>query len=149
MTWPVIWALLRRFWWAVPIVGLCIALWITRGKLDDRTATLKAERAAWTAEIVKAEHLRADAERRFATQQAVALTTYADRLAAREPIILRSTDTVRTYAQTDAGRAACLPANRVLGIDALDAELFTRNPTSAGGGDKALPSNADAAPARR
>jgi hypothetical protein len=149
MTWSVIWALLRRFWWAVPMIGLCIVLWITRGKLDDRTATLKAERAAWTAEIAKAEQLRTDAEKRFATQQSAALTTYADRLANREPIVLRSTDTVRTYAQTDAGRAACLPANRVLGIDALDAELFARNPASAGGGDKVLPPNADAAPARR
>ncbi|KQM56707.1 hypothetical protein ASE69_03580 [Sphingomonas sp. Leaf208] len=149
MTWAAGFALLRRFWWAFPMLGLCIALWITRGKLDDRTATLKAERAAWTTEIAKADKLRAEAEQRFASQQSTALTTFASRLVDREPIILRSTDTVRTYAQTDAGRAACLPADRVRGIDALDAELFSGDPTSASGGDQALHGNASAPAARR
>ena len=134
-------ALLRRFWWAVPMIGLLVALHFTRETLSDRTATLKSERAAWTAEIANAEQLRAAAEKRFAVQQTTALTTFADRLANREPIILRSTDTVRTYAQTDAGRAACLPADRVRGIDALDAELFAADPASPGGGGKAMHGN--------
>ncbi|RMB51740.1 hypothetical protein C8J44_2759 [Sphingomonas sp. PP-CE-3A-406] len=138
MTWAAAGALLRRFWWAVPMIGLLAALHFTRTTLADRTATLRTERAAWTAEIAKAEQLRLDAEKRFASQQAAALTTYADRLAAREPIILRSTETVRTYAQTDAGRAACLPADRVRGIDALDAELFAGDPARSRGGDQAL-----------
>jgi hypothetical protein len=142
-------ALLRRFWWAVPMIGLLVALHFTRTTLADRTATLKAERAAWSAEIAKAEQLRAAAEKRFAVQQNKALTTFADRLANREPIILRSTDTVRTYAQTAAGRAACLPADRVRGIDALDAELFAGDPPSAGRGEEALHGNADAAAAGR
>jgi len=137
-------ALLRRFWWSVPMIGLLAGLLLTRETLADRTATLKAERAAWSAEIAKAEQLRTAAETRFAVQQTTALTTFADRLAYREPIILRSTDTVRTYAQTAAGRAACLPADRVRGIDALDAELFAGNPPSAGRGEEALHGNADA-----
>ena len=137
-------ALLRRFWWAVPMIGLLIALHFTRETLADRTATLKSERAAWTAEIAKAEQLRAAAEKRFAVQQSTALTTFADRLANREPIILRSTDTVRTYAQTDAGRAACLPADRVRGIDALDAELFASDPASARGSGETLHGDAGA-----
>jgi hypothetical protein len=135
-------ALLRRVWWAVPMIGLLVALHFTRETLADRTATLKSERAAWTAEIAKAEQLRAAAEKRFAVQQTTALTTFADRLASREPLILRSTDTVRTYAQTDAGRATCLPADRVRGIDALDAELFAGDPVSPGGGREALHGNA-------
>ena len=138
MTWAAGFALLRRFWWAVPMIGLLVALHFTRETLADRTATLKSERAAWTAEIAKAEQLRAAAEKRFAVQQTTALTTFADRLANREPIILRSTDTVRTYAQTDAGRAACLPADRVRGIDALDAELFAGDHNSTSGGDETL-----------
>lgn len=142
-------ALLRRFWWAVPVIGLLVALHFTRGTLADRTATLKSERAAWTAEIAKAEQLRTAAEKRFAVQQTTALTTFADRLANREPIILRSTDTVRTYAQTDAGRAACLPADRVRGIDALDAELFAGDPASPSGGDEALYGNTGTPAARR
>jgi len=149
MTWAAGFALLRRFWPALPMLGLLVALHFTRETLADRTATLKAERAAWTAEIAKAEQLRSDAEKRFAVQQTTALTTFADRLANREPIILRSTDTVRTYAQTAAGRAACLPADRVRGIDALDAELFAGDPPSASRGEEALHSDADAPTAGR
>ena len=149
MTWAGGFALLRRFWWAVPMIGLLAWLLITREALADCTATLKAERAAWSAEIAKAEQLRTAAETRFAVQQTTALTTFADRLANREPIILRSTDTVRTYAQTAAGRAACLPADRVRGIDALDAELFAGDPPSAGRGEEALHGDADAPAAGR
>lgn len=137
MTWAAGFALLRRFWWSVPMIGLLVALHFTRATLADRTATLKAEQ------------LRSDAEKRFAVQQSTALTTFADRLADREPIILRSTDTVRTYAQTTAGRAACLPADRVRGIDALDAELFANDPVSAGRGEEALYGDADAPAAGR
>jgi hypothetical protein len=131
------------------MIGLAIALMITRSTLADRTATLKAERAAWTAEIAKAEQLRAQAEARFAVQQATALATYADRLASREPIILRSTDTVRTYAQTDAGRALCLGPDRVRGLDALDAELFPRDATAPGRGEAAVRADAGTAPGGR
>ena len=138
------WAILRRFWWALPMIGLLVALHFTRATLADRTATLNNERAAMSAEIAKSEQLRSDAEKRFAVQQTTALTTFADRLANREPIILRSTDTVRTYAQTAAGRAACLPADRVRGIDALDAELFAGDPPSADRGEEALHGDADA-----
>jgi hypothetical protein len=149
MIWAAGLALLRRFWWAVPMIGLLAGLLVTRETLADRTATLKVERAAWSAEIAKAEQLRSDAKKLFAVQQTTALTTFADRLANREPIILRSTDTVRTYAQTAAGRAACLPADRVRGIDALDAELFAGDPPSAGRGEEALHGNADAPAAGR
>lgn len=149
MTWAAALALLRRFWPAIPMVGLTIALLITRETLADRTATLKSERAAWTAEIAKADRLKAESEARYAAQQVAALTTYADRLAAREPIILRSTDTVRTYAQTDAGRAMCLGADRVRGIDALDFELFPRDPAPAGGGEAAVRADAGATPGGR
>jgi len=142
MTWAAGFALLRRFWWAAPMIGLLIALHFTRETLADRTTTLRSERAVWTAEIAKAEQLRSAAEKRFVVQQTTALTTFADRLANREPIILRSTDTVRTYAQTDAGRAACLPADRVRGIDALDAELFVGDPASSGGGGEAMHADA-------
>jgi len=142
-------ALLRRFWWAVPMIGLLVALHFTRATLADRTATLKAERLAMSAEIAKSEQLRSDAEKRFAVQQTTALTTFADRLANREPIILRSTDTARTYAQTAAGRAACLPSDRVRGIDALDAELFAGDPASASRGQEAVHGDADAPAAGR
>ncbi|WP_112384011.1 hypothetical protein [Sphingomonas carotinifaciens] len=136
-------ALLRRFWWAIPIIGLAAALLITRETLADRTATLTAERQAWTAEIDRAERQRAEIEKRNADRLVQATATYADRLAVREPIILRSTNTVREYATTDAGRLRCRGADRVRAIDALDAELADPAPP-AGSGAGPLPADAPA-----
>lgn len=141
MTWVGALALLRRFWPAIPVLILGAALLATRTTLADRTATLKAERAAWSAEIERAQTQRAVDEARWATASASAAQTYADRLAAREPIIVRSTDTVRSYAQTDAGRARCLGADRVRGIDALDAALFPAPAEASGRGDADVPAD--------
>ena len=141
-------ALLRRFWWAVPIVALTALLFITRAQRDDARRTLRNERAAMTAEIDRADRERLAAEKRYADRQTAAALTYADRLAAREPIILRSTNTVREYAATPAGRAVCLGADRVRGIDALDAELAD-DPDPTRRGDDALPVHARAAPGGR
>ena len=116
-------ALVRRFWWALPIVALAIALVITRETLANRTATLRAERASWTAERDRADEAKLETERRYAVNLAQAVTNHADRAAVMQPIIVRSTNTVREYAQTDAGRVLCRGADRVRAIDALDAEL--------------------------
>lgn len=143
MTWAAAWALVRRFWPAIPIVILGAALLATRATLADRTATMTAERSAFTAEIDRAQKQRAIDEARWAQASASAAQTYADRLAAREPIILRSTDTVRTYAQTDAGRARCLGADRVRGIDALDTALFAKPAEASGSGDADVSADPD------
>jgi hypothetical protein len=123
MTWVAGLALLRRFWWALPMLALGAALLATRATLADRTATLRAERSAWTSSLDDAEKARLDAERRYASNIAQAATNYAAGLAARQPIIVRSTNTVREYGQTDAGRVLCRGADRVRAVDALDAEL--------------------------
>ena len=143
MTGAAVLALLRRIWPAIPVAILGVALLMTRATLADRTATLKAERDAWSAEIDRAKKQRAIDEARWAQASASAAQTYADRLAAREPIILRSTDTVREYAQTNAGRARCLGADRVRGIDALDAALFPPAPGAARSGDARVPADPD------
>lgn len=56
--------ILRRFWWAIPIVGLTIALSVTRSTLDHRTAALKAEQAAHAQDIadVRAATAKAQAD---------------------------------------------------------------------------------------
>lgn len=133
-------ALLRRYWWAIPIIGLAVALLITRETLADRTATLKAERTAWTADIERAERQRADIERQHADRIAQATATYAVRLADRQPIIIRSIESTKSYANTDAGRARCLGPDRVRGIAEDRAALHSEEPGTA-------PRSADALPA--
>ena len=142
MTWLL---LLRRFWWALPLVALAGGLVVTRARLADTRATLAAERTAWSAEVTRAEQQQLRTELRYQQQVGAAAGAYADRLAVREPVIVRSTDTVRTYAQTDAGRAPCLGPERVRGIDALDAEL-AGDPGATPGGADAVPANSDLPP---
>lgn len=131
------WAKLLRFWWALPIAGLLILLSIRTGQRDDARLTLKNERQAFADERDRADRQRIDTERRYADRISTAALNYADRLAAREPIILKSTNTVREYAKTDAGRVLCRGADRVRAIDALDAEL-AEDARPAGGGAGAL-----------
>ena len=135
MTWTRVGAALLRAWWLVPMVVLAVALFATRSTLADRTATLKAERAVWQGVLDDAEKAKLGAERRYASNLAQAATNYAAGLAAREPIIVRSTNTVREYAKTDAGRVLCRGADRVRAVDALDAELAeAAGPASGGAG---------------
>ncbi len=138
-------ALLRRVWWLIPIVALAAGwLWTDRNLADTRL-TLARERTVRAQDLADAEAAKLKAERDAANRVAVATATYADRLANRQPIILESTNTVREYAQTDAGRVRCRDADRVRSIDLLDARLAARAP-AAGSGDRAVPGNA-AAPA--
>lgn len=122
---------LLRHWWVMPLVGLAIALHLTRGTLEKRTAQRDAAIAGRTADRQAAAAEKAKTEARWQGQLATATTSYADRLAAREPIILRSTDTVREYAATPAGALRCRDADRVLRIDQLDRDLFGGPPAGA------------------
>ncbi len=126
-------SLLRRFWPA--LIVLAVGLWAAR--LDhlraDHLQTLANERAAWSAAIADADKARLADQARFAQQQASAAQTYAATLAARQPIIIHSRDTVTRYAQTPDGRALCLPADRVRGAQADRDALFSDPPAAPGG----------------
>jgi len=84
----------------------------------------------------------------YAIAGAAATQTYADRLAARAPLIIKSTDTVREYAQTDAGRVPCRGPDRVRAIDDLDAAIAA-DPGAAGGRAGGMHSDPAAPPAGR
>ncbi len=146
MTWL---TLLRRFWPA--LIVLALGLWAAR--LDhlraDYLQTLTTERAAWSSAIADADKARLADQARFARQQASAAQTYAATLAARQPLIIHSKDTVARYAQTDAGRVVCRDADRVRDIDALDTALFVTPSRSSGEGGGALHSDAATSPAGR
>ncbi len=138
-------AVLRRVWWLVPMAALAAGwLWTDR-KLADTRLTLANERQVRAQDLADAEAAKLKAERDGAERIATATATYADRLANRAPLILESTNTVREYAQTDAGRVRCRDADRVRSIDLLDARLAAPAP-AAGSGDRGLPADA-AAPA--
>lgn len=137
-----------RYWYLLVIAALVAAVVITRSTLADTKLTLTNERAAWTFSLGQADKLRMEQEAGHAVAIAGATQDYADRLAAREPIIIRSANTVREYAQTDAGRVLCRDADRVRAIDALDAELASA-PHTATRGNGALPADASTPPGRR
>ncbi len=149
MTGAALLALLRRFWPAIPVIAAVALAVLFRAQRDDARLTLNNERQAWTASLDRADRARADQERGFAQQLASAAISFADRIAAREPIILRSTNTVREYAQTAAGRVICRGADRVRDIDALDADLADRSTSASQGGAGAVRADAAAPPARR
>ncbi len=141
-------ASLLRFWPAM--VVLAMGIWAAR--LDhlraDYRQTLTNERAAWSSAIADGEKARLADEVRFAHQQTAAAQNYAASLAARQPLIIHSKDTVTRYAQTDAGRVLCRAPDRVRDIDALDA-LLARDPTASGRSGRAVPTDAATPPAGR
>lgn len=145
MTWPII---LRRFWPVVPV--LLLGLWVAR--LDHLRSRYKADLAACQSgrelDHANAATATARAEVAFVTRLNAATDAYADRAASRAPIIIRSTDTVREYAKTDAGRVLCRGPDRVRAIDGLDADI-ARDPRPAGSGADAMPPDATASPAGR
>lgn len=113
---------------------LLAALLITRGTLHNerQEAKLQAE---------KTERQRAEDKAAWALDGKVAAESYANKIAARQPLLVKSTDTVREYAQTAAGRAPCATPDRVQGIDALDRSLF---PGNASGVARTVPADAGA-----
>lgn len=143
------WAAALRFWPALPV--LLLGIWAAR--LDHLRSTYREQliecRSARQVDRVSGERDVAKAEAGFAKQRADAAETYAQSAQAREPLIVRSTNTVREYAQTDAGRAQCLGPDRVHGIDEFSAALFAGHPAGTGSGDAGVPADTHATPTGR
>ncbi|MBB3691442.1 hypothetical protein [Sphingomonas sp. BK580] len=128
-------ALLRRFWPALPIVGLAIAVLVMRAQLADARHHLALERSQATAAAERARRELAELETANAQREAKGNANFADRLAAQRPVIVRSTNTVRKYAQTDAGRTRCLAPDGVRSFAEDRADLFAVAPSTSGGSD--------------
>ncbi len=142
-------ALIRRFGPAALLAAAIAAALFFRAQRDDVRQTLTNERSAWSAEVDRADRARAEQERGFAIAIVDAVDRQAARTAAREPIIVHSTNTVREYAQTNAGRALCYGTDRVRGLDAYLAALKGANAAAAVGRGDAVRTDADPAPAGR
>lgn len=143
--------LIRQHWQLALIAVLAGLFLVTRGERDAARQALSKEQTERKADHDRADRDRADQERGFAQRQASGISVFADRLAAREPIIVHSTNTMREYAQTDAGRARCLGPDRVRALDTYLSALADPNPDSApaGGRAEALRAGADPTSARR
>lgn len=132
---PMALKVLRSQWHLFVIGGLLLSLGITRNTLHNlRQADKLAEqtRIAVAAKREAAWHAKLSDER----------GKYAADQAHRQPLIIRSKDTIREYAKTDIGRAPCLAADRVRGIDGFDTDIAT----TASRGSAAVLDPASAAP---
>ncbi len=142
-------ALVRQHWKLAVIAGLVALFLVTRAERNSARQALTTEKAERKADHDRAERQRADQERGFALTIVAAVERQAARTAAREPIIVHSTNTVREYAQTDAGRAHCLGADRVRGLDTFLSALAGADPAPASSRAEAVRADTDPAPAGR
>lgn len=101
-----------------------------------------AERDRWKDRQIKTAVERGAMAVGYEKQLTRAAEDYANRTAAMQPIIVRSTNTVERYAETPAGRALCLTPDRVLGIERDAAALFAATAGAAEGAGGTLPDNA-------
>jgi hypothetical protein len=124
----------------IAIAMLAAALFATRARLAEARLTHTAEIASLNALAARAGAAASDRARQAAD-------TYAERTAALQPIIVRSTNEVTRYAETPAGRVLCRDADRVRRIDELDASL--RAAATPGGGGEALHVDPTAPPTGR
>lgn len=105
--------------WGVTALGLGIALWAQSEATDRQRARADKAEVQIAAMEVSAAKQEAAAARRVAE----ATDRYVERTTVLQPIIEQSKASVRDYAQTDAGRACGLDADRVRGIKDLDRAL--------------------------
>lgn len=119
----------------IAITLLTAALGITRNTLSNVRKDNRLAEQARIAEAAKRELV-------WAQTAAAATDRYAADLRNRQPLIIRSKDTVTRYAQTPDGRALCLAPDRVRGIDGFDTDIAT----TTAGGVAAVPDTARAAP---
>lgn len=140
--------LFRANWrWLLPslaMAGLGIALLLARA--DARHWRKKYDRQIELEHLAEAQRKtdKAIAEAGFARMLQTATADYAERLANRAPLILHSKDTVREYAQTEAGRVRCLGPDRVRGIEDYDRALGDTAPAAARTGALHDPASAQA-----
>jgi hypothetical protein len=123
---------------------IALAIWqygnsrYDKGHTDAELTYVKANSAASIAYERRINDIQNGWWQRYSTAQ----QTFADNQQRQDPIILRSTEKVIQYAQTDAGRVNCLASDRVQGINLDRAALFAPADTTAStGSTPAVPAN--------
>jgi len=103
------------------------------------------ERGRWGGVQADAAKLQAATERGWSERLIAAQDGHAERLASIASVAARSTNTVREYERTVEGRAPCLPAERVRGIEATAVALRASATAEAGADAVPVDTDADAA----
>lgn len=106
---------------AIALLGLGLIL----AKMDATHWRKKYDNQVKLEQLAEATRfaVKAQDEAQFAKALADATNDYATRLADRQPLIIRSKDTVTQYAQTPDGKLPCLAADRVRAIEDYDRAL--------------------------
>lgn len=102
-----------------------------------------SESRKWQARVDQLTAQVADLRVANERKAAQAAGRYVETIQRIQPIVVRSSQEVRDYAETPAGAVVCLAADRVRGIDADAAALGLQAAPAADSGDAALPANGD------
>lgn len=129
-------------WWKLLAGAVVIALagllvW-RFGEAKFEAGTLD-ERAKWLKTSLDHQKEIGKLEVSLVEGKAAAIGEYADRLAALEPIVVHSKETVTRYAQTAEGRVLCLAPDRVRGIESTRSTIFSGYSVAPVGGTAAVP----------
>lgn len=81
-------ALFRRIWWAIPLVGLTIALLLTRGTLSETKADLQSSNDRLAISNASVDRLEAELTRSLAEQQKLATDDAARLEVSRQALAL-------------------------------------------------------------
>lgn len=131
-------------WWkilaGVVVIALAGLFLLTFGNAKYQSGEL-AERVKWKDVSLQHQKDMEKLELENAGRLTAAAETYADRLAATQPIVLHDKETVDHYAQTDAGRVLCLKPDRLLGIEQDRATNFPGYFITASESDRTVRSN--------
>lgn len=133
-------------WWKLLAGAVIIALaglFLWRFGDAKYNAGELAERVKWKDVVIDNQKALEKLELSNAEDKVTAVENYADRLAAVQPIILRSKETVERYAETPAGNTLCLAPERVLGIEqdrAAEFPFYTFTPEDS---DRTLRANSN------
>jgi hypothetical protein len=128
MNFKAIFTKIKQYWYLIPLLGLTLTLMHTREDLSKTKATLTTERAAWDKASKLAKEQKKLDEQHFSDIKATALKAFDIRKELMEPVILRSTNTVREYAQTPESHVVCTGPDWVRKLTAHRDTLVTQDP---------------------
>lgn len=100
---------------ALELFPYALALCLLLG-LEATRGTLQHDRDQHKVELAQLQAAKDAQEKQFQATQTAAIATYTAKIQELQPVILNSIDTGKAYANTPAGKSACLTSDRVRSI---------------------------------